>query len=268
MDIPVSLTDAVNGLPDAAFLVGNYGVIVAANTVAAKMFGYTQTQLIGSQVDDLMPESARDYHRRVRLGAVEEPRPRSFTSGVTFECERRNGEIFQADINLSPTEIDGVSLTWAIVRDIDSPDQPNTGRRQAMVVLDAIGRMAATTFNLENDFAAVAERLNEVVPHDRIAVTLIDEDDPSQAEVLAVAGEVQADFPVGARIVVAESAILWVVKSRKPVSFTSDSAEYAPPVVQLGLKGGYTETFGVPLFDGDNIVGMVMAATKNQRRYL
>ena len=111
MDIPVSIIDAINGLPDAAFLVSNDGTIVASNTMAAKMFGYTRAQLIGSQVDDLMPESARGYHRKVRLGAVEEPRPRSFTSGTTFECERRNGEVFQADINLSPTEIEGVPLT-------------------------------------------------------------------------------------------------------------------------------------------------------------
>jgi PAS domain S-box-containing protein len=48
MDIPVSLTGAVNGLPDAALVVGNDGVIVAVNTAAARMFGYTRTQLIGS----------------------------------------------------------------------------------------------------------------------------------------------------------------------------------------------------------------------------
>jgi len=267
MDIPVSVIDAVNGLPDAAFLVGNDGVIVAANTAAAKMFGYTHTQLIGSQVDELMPESAREYHKRVRLGAVEEPRPRSFTSGVTFECERRNGQLFQADINLSPTEIDGVPLTWAIVRDLDTSDQANTGCREAMVALDAIGRMAATTFNLERDFAAVAERLNEVVPHDRIAVMLIDEDDPSQIEVLAVAGEPHPDYPVGTKVAVSESAITWVTKSRGLVSFTSDQVEYAPPLAQLILRGGYTETFGVPLFDGDSIIGIVMAATKNPRKY-
>jgi hypothetical protein len=129
-----------------------------------------------------------------------------------------------------------VPLTWAIVRDIDSPDQANAGRRHAMVALDAIGRMAATTFNFENDFAAVAERLKEVVPHDRIAVILIDENDPSQAEVHAVAGEIHPDFPVGTKVAVSESAIGWVTKSQGPVWFTSDSVEYTSPIVKIGLQ--------------------------------
>jgi len=267
MRISGSITDAVNGLPDAAFLVDDAGTIVAVNDVATLMFGYSRGQLLGSNVDDLMPASARDYHHQARTKAVKDPKPRSFTSGRTFECERRGGELFQADINLSPTVVDGVALTWAIVRDLDGPAEANQGRRQALTALDAIGRMATSTFDLESDFASVAEALNDVVPHDRIAVMLVSEDDASLAEVLFVAGDVHSDFPVGTKVAVRDSAMSRVMASGEPVSFTHKLLRNAPKAVKKGLDDGYTETYGVPLIDSEGIFGMVMVATKSSRGF-
>jgi PAS domain S-box-containing protein len=267
MNIPSSITDAVEGLQDAAFLVGDDGMIVAVNSAAVKMFGYSTSQLVGSQVDELMPESARGYHKNVRAHAVEDRKPRSFTSGKTFECVRNDGVLFQADINLSPTSVDGVPLTWALVRDLDGPTEANTGRNQAMAALDAIGHMAASTFDLQKDFAVVADRLKEVVPHDRIAVMLVKDDDPSLAEVLFVAGDVHPEFPVGTEFEISDSALSWVQKSRLPVVFNRKQIEYAPPGIQKGLESGFTEMFGAPLKDVDAVVGMVMVATKNQRKF-
>lgn len=267
MSVSPSITDAVDGLPDAAFLVDDHGVIVAVNKAATSVFGYSRGQLLGSLVDDLMPASARDYHKNVRAHAIEDRKPRSFTSGKTFECERRGGELFQADINLSPTTVDGVNMTWAIVRDLDGPAESNEGRRQALSALDQIGRMATSTFNLQNDFAAVAEALNEIVPHDRIAVMLIREDDPAMAEVLFVAGDVHPEFPVGTLVKVEESAIQRVITSGQPISFTHAQLRSAPAAVKKGLENGYTETFGVPLIDSNSIFGMVMVATKRERTF-
>ncbi|MDG0870725.1 PAS domain S-box protein [Candidatus Lucifugimonas marina] len=267
MRIPDSITDALNGLPDAAFLVDDAGTIVAVNDAATSMFGYSRGQLIGSIVDDLMPASAREYHKGVRTKALEDRKHRSFTSGSTFECERRDGELFQADINLSPTTIDGVAMTWALVRDLDGPAESNEGRRQALTTLDAIGRMATSTFDLENDFASVAEALNDVVSHDRIAVMLISENDPSLAEVLFVAGDVHPDYPVGTVVPVRDSAMSRVVAAGEPVSFTHRLLRTAPPAVKKGLDNGYTETYGVPLIDSEGVFGMVMVATKNPRMF-
>jgi PAS domain S-box-containing protein len=267
MNIPSSVTDAVNGLPDAAFLVDDSGLIVAVNEAATSMFGFSRGQLIGSLVDDLMPSSAREYHKGVRAKAVEDRQPRSFTSGNTFECERRGGELFQADINLSPTTVDGVPMTWAIVRDLDGPAEANEGRRQALSTLDAIGRMATSAFDLEHDFAAVASGLNEVVPHDRIAVMLVSENDPEMAEVLFTAGDVHPDYPVGTIVPVRDSAIQRVRASGQSISFTQKQRQNAPSAVKKGLDNGYTETFGVPLIDSEGVFGMVMAATKRPRMF-
>lgn len=108
-------------------------------------------------------------------------------------------------------------MTWALVRDLDGPAEANEGRRQALSALDAIGRMATSAFDLEHDFAAVADRLNEVVPHDRIAVMLINEDDPELAEVLFVAGDIHPDYPVGTVLAVRDTAIQRARISGKPI---------------------------------------------------
>ena len=81
IEVPASLIDAINGLPDAVFLVMDDGVIIAANVAADDMFGYSHSQLIGSQVDELMPAGAREYHHKVRTDATSDRRLRQFTSG-------------------------------------------------------------------------------------------------------------------------------------------------------------------------------------------
>ncbi len=267
IEIPSSLIDAINGLPDAAFLVMDSGTIIAANVVADKMFGYSHSQLIGSQVDELMPAAARSYHHKVRTGASTDRRLRQFTSGRTFECERRDGEVFQADIMLSPTEIDGVPMTWAIVRDLDAPSEANAGRQQALAALDALGRMAASTFDLQNDFEEVAERLKEVVPHDRIGVALLCEDDPEMVEIAFLSGDDHPAFEAGERVPLSISATSWVVQTKARVLFTKRKSEFAPPAVLAGFEQGYTESCGAPLFDGKTVIGMLMLSTRRERGF-
>ena len=263
MDISKSITDAVNGLTDAAFLVDDSGVIVAANRVATAMFGYTRGQLVGSQVDDLMPMDAREYHKNARAGAVADRQPRSFTSGVTFECERRGGERFQADINLSPTEVDGVPMTWAIVRDLDGPTELNEGRRQAMAALDAIGKVATSTFDLDQDFSSVAEGLAKVVPHSRIAVLIRSQSEPSQVEVVYRAGEFSKKFKKGETVPYATSATRAVVDAGTQLYYSSKNFESAPASVQAGLGQGMTGTCVSPILDSETVIGSLIVATKH-----
>src|ERR1035441_1942482 len=48
--------------PDAILQVDARGVIVLANRTAQQMFGYSRTELLGSNVDLLMPEANRAVH--------------------------------------------------------------------------------------------------------------------------------------------------------------------------------------------------------------
>jgi PAS domain S-box-containing protein len=267
LEIPATLIDAVNGLPDAVFLVTDSGVIVAANTAASKMFGYSVSQLVGSQVDELMPAAAREYHHKVRSGAASDRRTRQFTSGRTFECERRDGEIFQADIMLSPTTIKDVPMTWATVRDLDNPSEINAGRQQAEAALDLIGHMAATAFDLAEDFAVVADRLTELIPHERIGVALICEDDPEMVEIAFLAGDGHPAFVPGEQIPRSSSAIGWMYETRAHVSFKKAKTNFAPPAILAGLKKGYKEVCAAPLFDDDSMIGGLVLSTKDERGY-
>ncbi|MCI0805068.1 MAG: PAS domain S-box protein, partial [Chloroflexi bacterium] len=266
-NVPATLIDAINGLPDAVFLVMDDGVIIAANTAAGEMFGYSQSQLLGSQVDELIPAGVRAYHQKVRTDAASDRRLRRFDSGRTFDCERRGGEVFQADVMLSPTRIDGVSMTWAIVRDLDAPNEADAGREQELSALDVIGHMAASAFNLHDDFPKVAERLKEVIPHNRIGVALLCEDDPDVVEIAFLSGEDHPIFKEGERTPISSSATGRVVQTRARVSFTKAKTEFAPPAILAGLKQGFNEYCGAPLFDGDSVIGMMMLSTRDARGF-
>ena len=266
-NVPATLIDAINGLPDAVFLVMDDGVIIAANTAAGEMFGYSQSQLLGSQVDELIPAGVRAYHQKVRTDAASDRRLRRFDSGRTFDCERRGGEVFQADVMLSPTRIDGVSMTWAIVRDLDAPNEADASREQELSALYVIGHMAASAFNLHHDFSKVAERLKEVIPHNRIGVALLCEDDPAVVEIAFLSGEDHPIFKEGERTPISSSATGRVVQTRARVSFTKAKTEFAPPAILAGLKQGFNEYCGAPLFDGDSVIGMMMLSTRDARGF-
>ncbi|NQW19145.1 MAG: PAS domain S-box protein [Chloroflexi bacterium] len=261
--IPSTLIDAIDGLPDAAFLVADDGTILAVNSAAASMFEYSRSQLIGSHIEELMPSSARSYHLEVRTSALADRRPRDFSSGRAFDCERRGGDKFRADIMLSPTEIDGVPMTWASVRDLDRPSPLDANRQQVLDTFDAIGQMAASTFDLGNDFSKVASRFNEIIPHDRMSVMLISEQDPQMVEVAFLSGEGISRYEQGSIVPLADSATGWVAKAREMTWFNVKNAKFAPPGMQTGFKHGIIEGCGVPLFDGDDVIGMLGIETKN-----
>lgn len=261
MNVPQTVADAINGMSDAAFLVDDAGVIQFVNDSATRIFLHPEQELVGMQVDELMPDTARDYHRSVREQAVVDRQERSFTSGSTFECQRKSGELFQGDISLTPTTIDGQSYTWVIVRDLDAPTSENTARQQAFHALDIVGMLAASTFDLARDISVVHEQLQAILPFHRLSIVVKDEQDPEMLEILYSSGGLGTDRTPGERIVYEGSAAQQVMESGGRVSFTRREYDSAPKNVKIGLDSGYFEYCVTPLEDHRKVFGVLLVST-------
>jgi len=137
------------GAPDGLIVTDARGVIVLVNDRAGKLFGYAHDELLGAQVEVLLPESLRDAHTRHRAGYLRAPSTRFMGVGLDLYGVRKDASRFPVDINLSSVHTGHETLVMASVRDI-------TGRKRAELLLEA-NRLELERSNLDlASFAYVA----------------------------------------------------------------------------------------------------------------
>src|SRR6266436_9002489 len=60
--------------PNALLLSNSNGIVTFANQTAVTYFGYQKAELVGANVDMLVPMASRAHHVELRKGYVREPR--------------------------------------------------------------------------------------------------------------------------------------------------------------------------------------------------
>ncbi len=98
------------------------------NPASGRLFGYRESELVGSLVEILIPERFRANHPRHRSIYATSPGARPMGTGLELYGRRKDGSEFPVDIMLSPVETSGEQSILTVVRDI-------TERKQAEMAL-------------------------------------------------------------------------------------------------------------------------------------
>src|ERR1700739_2263254 len=77
--------------PDAIVGVDPAGRIVLVNGQAERLFGYAREELIGEQVEVLVPEAARGVHPDRRASYLRDPKPRPMGAGMELAGRGKDG---------------------------------------------------------------------------------------------------------------------------------------------------------------------------------
>jgi protein-histidine pros-kinase len=184
----------VESAPDAMLIVDGDGRIVVANTMACRLFGYEQSELIGSSVDVLVPHRLGDSHAEHRAKYAMNPHSRTMGSGPDLVAVRKDGSEFAAEISLGPFDTPAGTLVVSTVRDVSLRKESETLFRglleaapDAMIIVDARGLIVLVNAQAERLFGYTREQLVDqpvemLVPADLAARHMADRtgfmDDP------------------------------------------------------------------------------------------
>jgi PAS domain S-box-containing protein len=136
--------------PDAMVIVDKQGRINLINVQTETLFGYTREELIGREVEILIPGRFVGNHSHHRENFFANPKVRSMGVGLELFGKKKDGTEFPVEISLSPLNIDNNMLVSAAIRDV-------TERKQAEQKIRENEQMFSSLFYKSPIMKAIAD---------------------------------------------------------------------------------------------------------------
>ena len=114
--------------PDAMIITGEDGKIQMVNAQTERIFGYSRNEIIGKEIEILVPQRFHHIHVSHRKGYVEHPNVRGMGIGMSLFGRRKDRSEFPVEISLSPLKIieDDELMVISAIRDITKQKEAET----------------------------------------------------------------------------------------------------------------------------------------------
>jgi two-component system, NarL family, sensor histidine kinase DevS len=177
--------------PDAVIGVDEEGEIRLVNSRTEAVFGYPRHELIGRQIEILVPGASRPGHVLHPDRYFEAPRTRPMGAGLDLHARRKDGSEFPCEISLSAVATDSGMMALAAIRDITDRRRDRDDLRRAVRRLQAATDVAIAVggeTDLSRVLEAIVERGRALVEARALIILLREGDELVVAATAAVPG--------------------------------------------------------------------------------
>jgi len=254
------------GAKDAILLMLD-GRVRECNPFAADMFGAARDEMLGWAVIDFSPAVQPDgsdsaVAAEEHLQAAIRGEPQFFY----WKHQRKDGSLFDAEVSLSPIEIDKIVYVQAIVRDITERVKATMSLQQyadRLQLLRQVDQAILEAHSAEDVAAAAVRHLRRVGVCDRASITLIDED-KMETRVVAVDVEGETELSVGKAVRLQEPGSLEKIQ-QSGVQVFSDLTSIKEPneTVRQLLAEGIRSYSNIPLVAQGGLFGVLHLGSRD-----
>ena len=161
--------------------IDSVGTIIVVNQEVQAIWGYAQGELLGQNIECLMPEKYREPHAAGLKRFVDTGVPHILGTRVELEGVKKDGSIFPLEIRMAETTVGDQLFFTAAVRDVSDRKAIEMALAQRNRIEDLISTISTKFINLpssEIDIGIVDAlcAIGELIGIDRPWVALLSED--------------------------------------------------------------------------------------------
>ena len=158
---------------DCIISIDEHGTIESANAAVERTFGFTEAELVGTNITVLMPEQYRDRHRAQLARYLSTGNSKVIGNVRELEGLRRDGTVFPVDLGVRELNLGSRRVFIGSIRDASQRKAAEEQLRHAQK-MEAIGQLTGGIAHDFNNLLTVilgnAEMMQEALANDRPAL--------------------------------------------------------------------------------------------------
>jgi PAS domain S-box-containing protein len=249
----------VESAPNAIMLISRDNMVRMVNAQVENYFGYDRTELIGMDIEQLIPDRFRSKHSTHRTAFLANPYPRLMGVGRDLYALRKDGTEFPAEIGLVPLESPDEPLLMVTIVDITVRKQAEEKIRRHLGYLTGlreVDQAIASSFDVRLSLNILASRAVPLLGVDAAAILLLD---PIMNSLEYTAGHgFQKNILHTGNIRLGESYAGKAVMERRMIQVPSLANELHTQFHnQFIREEKFVSYFGIPLIVKGKVVGVM-----------